>query len=230
MENNLILVTPTYYNPNRLFFINECIKVFSQIKNLIWILCEDNNNIDIEVNEILLKSGIEYKYLAYGPTKDKGNEQRNFCYEYIVNNNINGIIYNADDDNEYDIKIFDEIKKTKNISIFPVGNLGPGIERPIIQNGKILRWDAGWTERRFPVDMGGFAFNSKYLYKKKYENKKLWNHKGIGGESEFINYITNDYDFLEFLCDNCNICYVKHNELHKKIPNFSHYKCPLCGR
>ena len=140
--DNIIFVTPTYKNHKRVFFISECIKVFSNIQNLIWILCEDANSIDIEINEILSKSGITYKYLSFGPTKDKGNEQRNFCYEYIVNNNINGIIYNADDDNEYDIKLFDEIKKTKNISIFPVGNLGPnGIERPIIQNGKINKWN-----------------------------------------------------------------------------------------
>ena len=121
-------------------------------------------------------------------------------------------------DNEYDIRLFDEIKKTKNLSIFPVGNLGPnGIERPIVKNGKIIYWDAGWASRRFPIDMGGFAFNTKFLYIKKNNNNKLWDHNGIGGESEFISYITNDYSDLEFLCDNCNICYVKHNELHKYI-------------
>lgn len=215
--DKLIIVTPTYTNSKRTFFISECIKVFKNIPNLIWVLCEDADGIDIEINEMLTKSCITYKYLSFGPTKDKGNEQRNVCYEYIVNNDINGIIYNADDDNQYEMKLFDEIKKTKNISIFPVGNLGPnGIERPIIQNGKILYWDAGWSNRRFPVDMAGFAFNSKYLYKKKAENKKLWDHCGVGGESEFINYITDNDDDLEFLCDNCNTCYVKHNELHKK--------------
>lgn len=219
MKKNLIIVTPTYNNCNRVFFINECIKVFHKIQNLIWILCEDNHTIDIEINEILSNSNIKYIYLSYGPTKDKGNEQRNFCYEYIVNNDLHGIIYNADDDNEYDIKLFDEIKKTKNISIFPVGNLGPnGIERPIIENNILLYWDADWTSRRFPVDMAGFAFNSIYLYIKKYQNKKLWDHYGIGGESEFITYITNNYNHLEFLCDNCKLCYVKHNELWNKIP------------
>jgi len=218
MDKTLIFVTPTYKNAKRVFFINECIKIFKEINNLIWILCEDDNTIDVEINELLLRSGIIYKYLSFGPTKDKGNEQRNVCYNYIVNNNINGIIYNADDDNEYDIRLFDEIRKTDNISIFPVGNLGPnGVERPIIKNGKLLYWDAGWVSRKFPVDMGGFAFNSKYLYQKNKEGKKLWDHYGIGGESEFINYITNNYNNLEFLCDNCNICYVKHNELHNKI-------------
>ena len=110
---NIILVTPTYKNRYRLFFIKTCITVFSQVSNLLWILCEDDNNIDNDVSELLWQSGIKYIYLAYGPTRDKGNEQRNFCYEYIVNNNISGIIYNADDDNEYDIRLFEEIKKTK---------------------------------------------------------------------------------------------------------------------
>ena len=66
------------------------------------------------------------------------------------------------------LNVIGHIRKTKNISIFPVGDLGPnGIERPIIKDGKILYWDAGWTQRCFPVDMAGFAFNSKYLYTKK---------------------------------------------------------------
>ena len=178
--DHLILVTPTYNNPKRILFIQECIHKFSQIKDLTWILCEDGDTIDDTVNELLLKSKIDYHYFSFGPTKDKGNEQRNVCYEYIVNNNINGIIYNADDDNEYNLLLFDEIKKTKNISIFPVGNLGPnGIERPILENGKIKYWDAGWTTRRFPIDMAGFAFHSKYLYLKKSENKKLWDYLTI---------------------------------------------------
>ena len=53
--------------------------------------------------------------------------------------------------------------------------------------------------------------------KKKRDNKKLWMHRGVGGESEFISSIAvSDSDF-EFLCNNCTLCYVKHNELHRFI-------------
>jgi galactosylgalactosylxylosylprotein 3-beta-glucuronosyltransferase 3 len=213
---SLILVTPTYKNPKRIFFISTCINMFKNVPDVTWVLCEDGDSIDEEVDALLSESKIPYKYLSFGPTNDKGNEQRNFCYEYIVSAGLKGIVYNADDDNEYDIRLFDEVKKTKNLSVFPVGNLGPnGIERPILKNGKILYWDAYWKCRRFPLDMAGFAFNSEYLYTKKQKNHKLWDHHGIGGETEFIGYITNSYDDLEFLCNGCTVCYVKHNELHK---------------
>ena len=67
MDKNLIFITPTYKNPKRAFFINECIKIFSQIQNVVWILCEDNNIIDPEINYVLSTSGINYKYLSFGP-------------------------------------------------------------------------------------------------------------------------------------------------------------------
>lgn len=216
--DKIILVTPTYNNFKRLSFIKECIKIFSQNSNLFWILCEDNNEINIDVENLLKNSGMNYAYIAYGPTRDKGNEQRNKCYEYIVNNKLEGIVYNADDDNEYQLELFNEIRKTKNVSIFPVGNLGPSnIERPIVINGKVVKWDAGWLERKYPVDMGGFAFNSKFLYEKQNKNLKLWDFAGLGGESEFLCSIINDTFPIEFLCDNCRVCYVWHNELHKKF-------------
>ena len=35
-----------------------------------------------------------------------------------------GVIYFADDDNTYDLKLFDEIRNTKKVSVFPVGFVG----------------------------------------------------------------------------------------------------------
>ena len=30
-------------------------------------------------------------------------------------------------------------------------------------SGEILRWHAGWLERKFPVDMNAFCFHTSYL-------------------------------------------------------------------
>jgi hypothetical protein len=42
-----------------------------------------------------------------------------------------------------------------------MGNLGPsGWEAPIWKNGTVVGFDAWWTERPFPLDIGAFAHNS----------------------------------------------------------------------
>ena len=49
--------------------------------------------------------------------------------EYVLENHdwnqdVAGILYFADDDNTYDLKLFEEIRKTQNVSMFPVGFIG----------------------------------------------------------------------------------------------------------
>jgi hypothetical protein len=65
--------------------------------------------------------------------------------QWILKNHdrkLKAIIYFADDDNTYDLRLFDEIRKTKNLSVFPVGFVGssgsPGITSPIVKNGKVI--------------------------------------------------------------------------------------------
>jgi hypothetical protein len=76
-----------------------------------------------------------------------------------------GVVYFADDDNAYDMRIFLEMRKTKKVSVFPVGLLsGRPVSTPIIKNGKVIDFYEGWVGgREFPIDMGGFAFTVKVL-------------------------------------------------------------------
>jgi hypothetical protein len=70
------------------------------------------------------------------------------------------------------------------------------IERPLYDNatGEFVRFEAGWCKKRswmsrkygvrkFCVDMGGFAFDSRLLWPLSGE---LWSYTGHGGESELI--------------------------------------------
>lgn len=202
----LILITCTYKRPNRFNLIKSLSDIIGSTVNVLWIIVEDNKSIDQELKNILPGNSI---YLAYGPTKDNGNAQRNIALEYIKLNRIKGIIYNLDDDNKIDEKIFDELRKVKNVAFLPVGNLGPnGIERPIVQNGKFIKWDANWNYRKYPVDMAGFAFNSNILNK---IESPVWPHKGKAGETEFLEKILKDINDAEFLCNDCKDVYVWHN-------------------
>jgi hypothetical protein len=210
-SNKIIICTPTYNRAYRYNFINRAANVFNKLENILWIVVEDNNKIDENVQKILIESNVNFIYYPVGPTRKYGMAQWNSALEYINFNNIYGIVYCTGDDNYWDLDLFKEIRKTKNISIFPVGNIGPeGIERPLINNeGKFIKWLSNGLNRRFPVDFNGFAFNSEILKKIK---KPYWFHQGRSGESTFLEkFIKNENEF-EFLCNNCKDCYVWHNE------------------
>jgi len=208
MENKIIICTPTYNRPYRYNFINRAANVFNKLENILWIVVEDNNVIDETVQKILTKANLNFIYYPIGPTRKYGMAQWNSALEYINTNNITGTVYCTGDDNYWDLKIFDKIRPTKNISIFPVGNIGPeGIEKAILnEEGKFVKWSANGLNRRFPVDFNGFAFNSEILKKIK---RPYWFHEGRSGESTFLEkFIKNENEF-EFVSKKC---YVWHNE------------------
>ena len=77
------------------------------------------------------------------------------------------VIYFADDDNTYDIRLFEEIRKTQKVSMFPVGLVsGSPVSTPIIQEGEFIGFYLGWDgNRKFPLDMAGFAFSLSHYRK-----------------------------------------------------------------
>ena len=49
-----------------------------------------------------------------------------------------GVIYFADDDNSYDVRIFEEIRRTQLVSVFPVGLiLKFGVSSPIVRDDTV---------------------------------------------------------------------------------------------
>jgi hypothetical protein len=210
MDQHIVFVTCTYKRPQRIAFLRRHIdRLFSKIGNYTWILVEDG----VEANQeaAVLLAGLNVIYLSIGPTRDKGNIQRNLAYETIRDRHIEGVVYNMDDDNLVYDRLCGELRKVSRFSVFPVGNLGPGgIERPVVVDGKIQTWMAGWLDRKFPVDMGGFAFPATVLFD---APLPIWSHTGIGGESEFIARFVQSADDLDAsLCHFAKMCLVYHNE------------------
>jgi hypothetical protein len=206
----LIVVTVTYKRPSRMPMMAHLKSHLDGLEEVEWVVVEDSDSKDPELARFLPPYA---HHLHHGPTRDGGNEQRNAAFEYIHDTGLEGIVYNADDDNKYYTRLFREIMSTRRFSMFPVGNLGPhGVERPIIINGKFQRWDADWTQRKFPTDMAGFAFHSGVL---KGMEKPFWTYRGRGGETEFIERFVESTDEVEFLCNRCTDVLVWHNELRK---------------
>ncbi|MBF0122114.1 MAG: hypothetical protein HQL21_01740 [Candidatus Omnitrophica bacterium] len=206
----LLIITCTVRRPYRKQFIRECVRTFVKVSNMLWIVVEDGHDIDPDVERLLVESGIPYKYFHIY-SRNFGNSQKNLGLTYIRDNHLKGIVYIADDDNRYDVRLFEEIRRTKKISIFPVGNRGPtGIERPIVRDGKIVGWDANWSFRKFPVDQAGYAVNADVLDALK---NPLWAPSQASGETDFIEKVIQSSDEFEILCDECHTCYVWHNDL-----------------
>lgn len=206
----LIVVTPTHERPGRIGMLASLRGHLDRTEDVSWVVVEDGPP-DIAVRALLPSYAA---YLHLEGRSDFGNPQRNLALQYVRDSGTEGIVYNADDDNLYRTELFEEIRRTKRLSVLPVGNLGPrGVERPVIVDGRLRYWDSMWKHRKFPVDMAGFAFHSDLL---KELGNPLWGHRGRGGESEFISRLVHSPEELEFLCDGCRKVLVWHNGLRAK--------------
>lgn len=69
-------------------------------------------------------------------TIPRGVSNRRAALNWIRQNGKKpGILYYGDDDNTYDLRIFDEIRYTKRVSMFPVGLIGKyAVSTPIVKN------------------------------------------------------------------------------------------------
>jgi hypothetical protein len=193
---------------NRLSLLDHLKNILSKQDRVRWFVVDDTDSPDQNLVNFLPEFAT---YMFIGPSRDKGHKQRNLALEYIYDNRLDGLIYNADDDNKYHPDIFKCLKKTKKFSVIPVGNLGPnGVEKAILNNGQLQSWDAGWNTRKYPLDMASFCFDSSLLYRL---NKPFWDFKGLGGESEFIEKIIDSPEEIEFLLHEDSNIYVWHNGL-----------------
>lgn len=210
LMRDLILVTCTYRRPGRLdFFRRHIRRLISQIEHYHWIVVEDGDLPDPELS--ILLEGWNSRYLHIGPTRDESGTQRNLAFECIRDLRLDGIVYGLEDDSLVYPELADELRRISKVGIVPVGNLGPnGVERPIIENGRLLRWDSGWAERKYPVAKGGFAFDSRLIFEVK---SPIWDWRGVGGESEFIDKLLRPSGELDFSpCHWNQVCLVFNKE------------------
>ena len=178
---------------------------------ILWIIVEDELDIDAKVIESVRRIGVPYVYFAYGPTNGLGHAQRNAALQLIYTLTKSrqrgglfgdGPVYCLDDDNKIVTGLLDLLKKVGHIGVFPVGNFGVkgGYEKPIISPiGEVMGSNSPWKNRTYPFDNAGFAFNSSLLGTK-ISGPEFWKWNKYGGESEFIGQVVSDVRQLEPLC------------------------------
>nr|CAI63872.1 beta3-glucuronyltransferase [Ciona savignyi] len=160
---------PTYSRLTQKADLTRLIQTLMHVPRFHWILIEDSLQKTALVTKLLQKSGLTFTHLnkkntALKYTKDL--QTRNTALNWIrdnVNNETDGVLYFMDDDNTYGLKLFQEMRKTKLASAWPVGLVG-GLkyEGPVLcKNGRVVTWRVVWAPKRtIPIDMAGFAVST----------------------------------------------------------------------
>lgn len=69
----------------------------------------------------------------------RGVANRKAALNWVKKHAKDGVIYFGDDDNTFDLRLFDEIRDTKKVSMFPVGLIGEySISSPVLKNVSII--------------------------------------------------------------------------------------------
>jgi len=177
----IFIITPTYARSTQLADMTRLAQNLMLVKNILWIVVEDSYNISSQVSALLNRTSIPYVHLL-GPRpkthldkrSGRGVSNRRKGLQWIRNNYANktvpGVIYFADDDNTYDIRLFEEMRDTEKVSVWPVGLVYTlGISSPVVNltTGKVIGFhDPYLKRRRFAVDMAGFAVNLMHFLSK----------------------------------------------------------------
>ncbi|XP_067938550.1 galactosylgalactosylxylosylprotein 3-beta-glucuronosyltransferase 2-like [Watersipora subatra] len=175
----IYIITPTYTRPVQKAELTRLSTVFHSISNVHWIVVEDSDvksnlvvdflkDCELNTTHLLSVTPPDVKLREKDPNwlKPRGVLQRNTGLAWLrsnLNADFNhGVVYFADDDNTYSVKLFAEMRDTKKVSVWPVGLVGKlRYESPLIEAGKVIGWHTYWfrNERPFAMDMAGFAVN-----------------------------------------------------------------------
>ncbi|XP_055345486.1 galactosylgalactosylxylosylprotein 3-beta-glucuronosyltransferase 3-like [Paramacrobiotus metropolitanus] len=185
----IFIITPTYTRPVQKAELTRLMHTFTSRlldTSLVihWILVEDAPRKSDLVAHLLQKSGLVFTHLNVETpaemrvdvkkgekkwSKPRGVLQRNAGLEWVrgsVPADTRAVVYFADDDNTYDVELFREMAAIERVGVWPVAFVGElMVEKPVIDNGKVVAWDVGWNAQRpFAIDMAGFAVNLRLIH------------------------------------------------------------------
>nr|XP_046181938.1 galactosylgalactosylxylosylprotein 3-beta-glucuronosyltransferase 1-like [Oncorhynchus gorbuscha] len=235
----LHVVTPTYSRPVQKAELTRLANTFLHVPNLHWILVEDSPRRTPLVTRLLRETSLNYTHLNVetprnyklrGDTRDpripRGTMQRNLALRWLretfSSNNRHsqpGIVYFADDDNTYSLELFEEMRSTRKVSVWPVAFVG-GLryESPKVNLlGKVYGWKTVFDPHRpFAIDMAGFAVNLRLILFKPQAYFKLRGVKGGYQESSLLRELVTLND-LEPKAANCTKVLVWHTRTEKPV-------------
>ncbi|XP_034936247.1 galactosylgalactosylxylosylprotein 3-beta-glucuronosyltransferase P [Chelonus insularis] len=224
----LYIITPTYRRPEQIPELTRMSHTLLLIENVHWLVIEDAKTPTKEVTKFLTRTGLKFehltapmpvKYKQKKGAKPRGVSNRNRGLKWIRANATDGVFYFADDDNTYDLDLFDEIRETKKVSMFPVGLCTKfGLSSPVVKDGKFIGFYDGWVAgRKFPVDMAGFAVNVKFLLQR--PNATMPYRAGFEEDGFLRSLAPFEPHEIELLADNCTRILAWHTQTKKNEPS-----------
>lgn len=227
-EEPLYIITPTYRRPEQIPELTRVAHTLMLLKNVHWLVIEDATVPTKQVTRLLERTSLKFDHLI-APMPDKfklkkgakprGVSNRNRGLQWIRANATRGVFYFADDDNTYDLELFDEIRKTRTVSMFPVGLCTKfGLSSPIVKNGKFAGFYDGWVAgRKFPVDMAGFAVSVKFLHQR--PNASMPFRAGYEEDGFLKSLAPFEPHDAQLLADNCTKVLAWHTQAKKNEPS-----------
>ncbi|XP_064091099.1 galactosylgalactosylxylosylprotein 3-beta-glucuronosyltransferase P-like isoform X1 [Macrobrachium nipponense] len=221
----LYIVTPTYPRAEQLPELTRFAQTLMNVPNVVWIVSEDAAEPTQAIVDYLKDCGLKTVYLRvqmptkYQKVKNKprGVANRLAGLNWIRANAKDGVFYFADDDNTYDIRLFEQMRWTRGVSMFPVGLVTSlGVSTPIVKEGKVVGFYDGWiAKRKFPIDMAGFAVNVQYLLQRPNATMPF----KVGYEEDgFVKSLGITPAEIEPLAFNCTKIWVWHTQTKKNNP------------
>ncbi|XP_053501469.1 galactosylgalactosylxylosylprotein 3-beta-glucuronosyltransferase 1 isoform X2 [Ictalurus furcatus] len=231
------VITPTYTRAVQKAELTRLTNTLLHVPNLHWIVVEDSPRRTPLVSRLLRSSMINYTHLnvetprvhrmrreARGRRVPRGTVQRNLGLRWLRENLGNkarqqGVVYFADDDNTYSLELFEEMRSTQKVSVWPVAFVG-GLryESPKINSlGKVYGWSTVFDPHRpFAIDMAGFAINLQLILSKPQACFKLNGVKGGYQESSLLGELVTLSE-LEPKADNCTKVLVWHTRTERPL-------------
>ena len=243
----IYLITPTYSRHVQKAELIRLSQTFMLVPNLQWIIVEDSDRPTDLVSRFVERLKNQFNFqaitLLHAPTPrefklkpsepswkyPKGVWQRNRALKWLRDNLVHidheGIVYFADDDNTYDLELFNEMRYTKLVSVWPVGFAGGLlVERPIVPRGddRVRDFNSMWRkERPFPIDMAGFAVSLRLLMSR--PNVSFSAREKVGYiESHFLGQLVKSWDELEPKARRCTKILVWHTKTKNPTLNEEH--------
>ncbi|KAG7516509.1 hypothetical protein JOB18_033186 [Solea senegalensis] len=231
------VITPTYSRPVQKAELTRLANTLLHVPNLHWILVEDSHRRTPLVSHLLQETRLNYTHLNVetprnykvrgdirNPRIPRGTIQRNLALRWLretlsINTSLSGIVYFADDDNTYSLELFEEMRDTQKVSVWPVAFVG-GLryESPKVNAlGKVYGWKTVFDPHRpFAIDMAGFAVNLHLILSKPQAYFKLRGVKGGYQESSLLKDLVTLGD-LEPKAANCTKVLVWHTRTEKPM-------------
>ncbi|VDN02082.1 unnamed protein product [Thelazia callipaeda] len=169
VNRTIIVITPTYLRLARLADMTRLSQTLMHIKHLIWIVIEDSVHVSIQVKQLLDRTGLHCFYFAAKRRigfPRRGWTGREAALQFVRKHfawlGKNAVVYFADDDNSYDIRLFNEyIRNVDKVGVWAVGLVADNVvEAPKVMNKKVVGWQTRYAPKRlWGLDMAGFAIN-----------------------------------------------------------------------